>query len=85
MIVYYLMQLINLVGSALTSVFGSVFLLPWGIDAIFVTMVSYFRGAINTLPYLEVVLTCFLIAVGFEISLLVLKLIFGSRTPVNLN
>jgi len=56
-------------------------LLPWGIDGVLQKMVSYYRGAIETLPYLEVVLQCFMYAILFELALLVLKLFLGSRTP----
>lgn len=56
-------------------------LLPWGMDSLFVTMVSYYRGAIETLPYLSVVLTCFLYATLFEIAMFFIKLFLGSRAP----
>jgi len=56
-------------------------LLPWGIDAIFVQMAGYFKGAIETLPYLQVVLTCFLIVIAFEIGMMFIKMFLGSRAP----
>lgn len=60
-------------------------LLPWGIDELFVTMSSYFHGAIETLPYLEVVLKAFGYALLFEIALVILKLFIGHRAPGNIN
>lgn len=85
MILYYLFSFFIAIGDKLSSVFGTAYNLPYGLDSILVTAVSYFRGAIDTLPYLSVVLDFFLYAVAFELVLLTLKLIFGSRTPVNLN
>lgn len=55
--------------------------LPWGIDSLFVTASNYFHGAMETLPYLQVVWTCFLLALGFELAMLIMKLFLGSRTP----
>lgn len=64
--------------------FGDVpLLLPWGIDSIIVTVASYFRGAIETLPYLSVVLDVLLYALLFEGGLMVMKLFLGSRSPQN--
>jgi len=61
------------------------FVLPWGIDEFLVQMSAYFHGAINTFPYLEVVLRCFLYAFLFEIALIFIRLFLGSRTPTNVN
>jgi len=55
--------------------------LPWGIDPLFVQMSRYFHGAIDTLPYLEVVLVCFGYALLFELGMMFLKLFLGSRAP----
>ena len=85
MIIYYLLQLLIGIGEALTSVFGSVSVLPFGIDSFLSTAVGYFKGAFITLPYLEVVWTCFLWVILFEVSLLVLKVFMGSRVPHNTN
>lgn len=60
-------------------------LLPFGIDGVFVSAVSYFRGAIETLPYLEVVFNLFGIAILFEVALLILRLFLGSRSPSQIN
>jgi hypothetical protein len=56
-------------------------LLPWGTDHSIVLAVGYFRGIMSTFPYLEVVWICFGYVILFEIGLLLLKFILGSRTP----
>lgn len=59
--------------------------LPWGTDSLFQTMSSYYHGAIETLPYLEVVLEAFGYALLFEIALVILRLFIGHRAPTNTN
>jgi len=85
MIIQILFMLIFGILSAMASFlpgYGDIpLLLPWGIDEVFTNMSSYFHGAIETLPYLEIVLQCFLYALLFEIALFVIKLILGSRAP----
>lgn len=54
--------------------------LPLGLDSIFVTASSYFHGAMRTLPYLNIVWTCFLYALSFELLMIVLKLFLGHRS-----
>jgi len=82
MIVYYLLQLLIGIGETLTSVFGRVDVLPLGIDTALNTAVGYFIGIFDTIPYLEIVWTCFKWIILFEIALKVLVLIFGARSPV---
>jgi len=63
--------------------FGDVpLLLPWGTDPIVVQAFSYMRGAVDTLPYLELPLQLFLYSIAFEIAMLFGKLFLGSRNPV---
>ena len=57
--------------------------LPYGIDSVMVTAVSYFHGAMETLPYLTVVWDSFLIVLGIELALLVGKLFLGHRLPAH--
>lgn len=83
MIIFYLLKLLISIGTVLTGFFGRVDILPFGIDSILVTMVGYFKAAIITLPYLEIVFTYFLWVIGFEIALKVLKVILGSRSPAH--
>lgn len=59
----------------------SVTSLPFGLDNILVMASGYFHGAMDTLPYLEVVWTCFLYLLGFELLLVILKFFLGSRAP----
>lgn len=76
--------LITIALGFLTILFGwlpSVDSLPFGIDSAFITLVSYFRGAIQTLPYMQVVWNCFLYLLGFEILMVVLKFFLGHRAP----
>jgi len=56
-------------------------LLPWGIDSVMVTAVSYYRSIIETVPYLEVLMQAFLYALGFELAMIVLKVFLGARVP----
>lgn len=85
MLVLFLLDFISVASSVLFSWLPSSEILPWGIDSVFVTMASYFRGAIETLPYLEVVLSVFIYGVLFEIGLMVVKVFLGHRAPNNLN
>lgn len=57
--------------------------LPFGIDGILTTAVSYYHGITETVPYLQVVWNCFLFVLAFEVVLLVLKLVLGSRLPAH--
>jgi len=83
MIIYYIFTFLSGVGGLLLSVLPKVDTLPFGIDAILVTMVGYFHGAMVTIPYLQVVWSCFLWILLFEVLLLVAKFVFGSRLPAN--
>jgi len=53
------------------------------LDPVFSTMVSYYHGAIETLPYLAIGFEMFLYLLGFELAMLFLKLFLGSRTPMH--
>jgi len=59
--------------------------LPFGLDTILTTAVSYFHGITETLPYLQTTWNCFMFVISFEILFLTLKLFMGSRTPHNTN
>lgn len=85
MLIFYLLTLLVLIGDVLGKTFGFVTVLPYGVDSVLISAVSWFRGAVETLPYLEIVLTYFLYAVAFEIVLLLVKMVLGSRTPTNIN
>jgi len=81
-----LQLLLNFVLAVLNAIFSwlpPVIELPFGVDSILVTAVRYFHGAMTTVPYLQVVWTCFLWALAFELLMLVLKIILGSRVPAN--
>jgi len=57
--------------------------LPFGLDSIIISMSGYYHGAMVSFPFLVVVWDCFLWLIRFEIALLVLKFILGSRLPVH--
>jgi len=79
---YLIMGLLGLFASYLPG-YGQVpLLLPWGVDGILSSIVSFYRGAMETLPYLRAGLNAFLIILAFEIGMLILKLFLGSRTPL---
>lgn len=62
--------------------FGDVpLLLPWGLDDVFVSVSSWVAGAVETFPFLSVVMDIFLYILLFEIALMVLKLFLGARAP----
>jgi len=83
MIIILLLNFLLLIIGAVFSFFPVVLELPFGIDGFLTTAVGYFIGIFDTIPYLEVVWTSFKWIIVFEIALLVLKLFFGSRSPVN--
>lgn len=81
MIIHILLSIVIVILNTITSWLPVVTELPFGLDSILQTAVSYFHGAGQTLPYLEVVWSAFLYVAGFELLLLVLKIFLGSRTP----
>jgi len=84
MIINIIFALFVVFFNIITSWLPTVTELPFGLDTTLATAVSYFHGITETVPYLQVVWTCFLYVLGFEILMLVLKLFLGSRTPHNL-
>lgn len=82
---YLIMGLLGLLTSWLPGYGNVPLLLPWGTDSLISTIISYYRGAIETLPYLATGLNAFIILLGFELAMLILKLFLGSRTPIKVN
>jgi hypothetical protein len=82
-------MLILLLLSALLIVLTGMFsfipvvVLPSFIHYPLAVAVGYFQGAIAIFPYLGVVWQMFLLGLVFEVTLLVVKLFMGSRTPIN--
>lgn len=68
-------------GNILTSIFGSVDVLPFGMDAILVSAVGSFKAFIHIFPPAQIVFNAFMIYISFRFVLLVMKLILGSRAP----
>ena len=85
MLIQLLLQILISTVNVIFSWLPAVDTLPFGIDSAFISAMMYFNGAIDTLPYLEIVFDSFLYVIGFEVLLLVLKLFLGSRTPHNVN
>lgn len=83
MIIYYFLKAIGTGISAFFMWLPRIDSLPFGLDEILSYLVSLFHGAMETLPYLQVVWTCFLWILVFELTMLVVKLILGSRTPTH--
>lgn len=79
MLIQLLLQILISLVTILFSWLPDVAILPFGIDAALSYVVELFHGAIETLPYLEIVWTCFLYLIGFEILLVILKFFLGSR------
>lgn len=62
--------------------FGDIpLLLPWGLDAVVVSFASLVKGAVDTLPYLSVLIEVFIYSIMFEGALIVLKMFLGARSP----
>jgi len=83
MIIQLLITIVIGMFSVIFGWFPEITTLPYGIDELMVTAVQYFHGAMETLPYLEVVWNSFLIVLGFELAMLILKFILGHRVPSN--
>jgi len=83
MIVYYLLQLFIGIGEMLTSVFGSVTLLPFGTDAPISQFWAWFVYIMQDLWPLQAVFASMLIYLGWRVSVKVYHTIFGSRAVVN--
>jgi len=81
MITFLLFNLLYLFALVLTSWLPDATLLPFGIDPIVVSAFGGFRALMAVFPPLEVVLTAFLLYAGFRLSLMVFKIILGSRAP----
>jgi len=82
MIIQLLLRIVITFVNILFSWLPTVESLPLGIDGVLTTASSYFHGAIETVPYLQVVWTCFLYALAFELLLKLLKVFLGHRLPV---
>jgi len=64
------------------SFFPAVTELPFGIDGYLTTAVGYFQRIEMIFPPLGILMTMFLIYIGFRITLLALKLFLGNRAPI---
>jgi len=82
-----LLLLLNILAGAFTLVFGlfpKVETLPLGMDTALVTAVGYFKTLMASFPPLSVLFTALLWYLGYKGVIMLVKLIMGSRSPVNL-
>lgn len=85
MIFNFILQFFVTFINAVFSILPQITELPFGLDSILTTAVQIFNGAMTTIPYLQIVWTCFLWLMGFEIFLYTMKLFMGSRAPAQIN
>jgi len=65
---------------------GVVLHLPFGIDDALVSIVGTWNAFLVTFPYADIAWTMFIYFIlPFELGMLLLKIILGSRTPSNVN
>jgi len=83
MIIQLLIQILIGIITIIFSWLPSIETLPFGVDGALTLAVSYFKGATETFPYLEIVWTCFGYLLGFEILLIIVKFFLGNRTPAH--
>jgi len=57
--------------------------LPWGIDGFLLTSISLVRRIGEVFPPIGILISFFLIYMGWRLTLLVVKLILGSRSPIH--
>lgn len=81
MIPYYLLLGLGTVLTALFSFLPRVTVLPWGIDGWLSSGVGMFDSIVQGFPLFGTVMQAFLLYLGFRLTLKVLKLVMGSRTP----
>jgi len=81
MLTIFLLNLLTFAGNMLSSIFGTVDVLPFGTDPYFETAFGWLRSLQDVVWPINVILVCFLAYAGFKVSLILLKLVFGSRAP----
>lgn len=83
MITSYLLIAIGTILSAFFSWLPQVQVLPFGMDAVFSTAVGYYNYFAGYNWPVVYPMTCALIYLSFELTLLVIKFFLGSRTPTH--
>lgn len=74
MITFYFLLTISTIIGVIFIAFPTVTVLPFGMDAILVTAVSYLHYFIQIFPLFGIVFNAFLIYLGFRVTLLTLHL-----------
>jgi hypothetical protein len=79
MIILLLMDVVGFVLSAIFQLVPVVTTLPFGMDSALSYVIGNWNAFLQDFWLLQIVWQCVLFYYGFEISLLALRLIFGSR------
>lgn len=83
MIIYFLLFVLLALAQQLFLAVGfATDQLPWGLDAIMVTAVGYYKTFEYIFPPIGIVFTATMIYLGFKGIMLVMKLVLGARAPV---
>jgi len=86
LIVYIVVQVANFFGTIFPGSGTSPLLLPFGIDSALVSMISTWNAFMVTFPYAQTGWNMFLYFIlPFELIMLIMKFVLGSRSPSNIN
>jgi len=83
MIIHYILKVIILIGTWLQTAFGRVDVLPFGIDTPIVHYWGMFLYIVDEFWPLQGILTIVGIYLGWRLSIMLYKKIFGSRAVIN--
>lgn len=75
----------GLLGSLPTATLATIPYIGDDIQSILITMIQTWNAVLETIPYLQIVWNLALWAIAFELMLIGIKFIFGSRTPIATN
>jgi len=85
MIIYYLLQALQAVISGIGSVLPNASKLPTvgplNLDTFFATGIGYVKFLAGIFPPLTTVIQCASIYLGYKLVMILIRLIFGNRTP----
>lgn len=69
--------------NALTAFLPSVTTLPYGMDGYLIEAIGYWNSFIGIFPPFQDVFNAFCVYLGFRVTLMLLRLIFGHRAPAS--
>jgi len=81
MIITLFLRVIIMIVGGIVHFFPTVTELPWGVDGYLTTGVGLYYRLADLVPILSVVMDVFLIYIGFKLSMIILRVFMGSRTP----